>query len=63
MTKPQKAHAGGESLEREIVMLVLGPLSDLIEKARLEILQRIQEVDDSMGIIARHIGRKSSAEE
>jgi hypothetical protein len=59
MTKTHKTTpSSGDTLEQDLVTLVLGPLSDLVEKTRLEILQKIEKLAESVNIIARQIKRQ-----
>jgi len=44
--------------QSDLVELVLGPLSAQIDRARLEILEKIQEVSDALDIIARQTRRQ-----
>ena len=39
--------------KKDLSELVLGPLSDQIDQARIQILQRISEINDSANILAR----------
>jgi hypothetical protein len=56
MTKQTHTPGSGDnSLQDDLVTLVLGPLSDLIEKARLDILE-------SLDIIARQMKRQMPLE-
>lgn len=43
----------------DLVELVLGPLGDQIDKGRLEILAAVNEIKDSVEIIAREIARRA----
>lgn len=45
-------------MRSDLVELVLGPISDQIDRARLEILARIREVSDSVDIIGRQKRRE-----
>jgi hypothetical protein len=48
-----------ESIFRgELVELVLEPLSSLIDKGRLEILERIADVEDLVEMVARQMSRE-----
>ena len=51
-------HGSGDSLQDDQVNLILGPLSDLIERARLEIIGEIQDLKEDVGIIAAQIKRE-----
>jgi hypothetical protein len=42
---------------RDLVQLVLDPLSSQIDGVRLQLLERIQVIEDSTEIMAREIGR------
>lgn len=48
--------------KEDISDLVLGPLSDQIDHARIQILERIGEVNDSTDILARQRKRDIDAE-
>ena len=50
-------------IKDDLVELVLGPLSDQIDRARFEILSAIQKVNESADIIAREIARRAQADE
>ena len=54
------AAANGEKPVRQadLVELVMEPLSTQIDQARLEILERIQEVSDSTDMITRQMRRQ-----
>jgi hypothetical protein len=59
MIKPHKpTRPGGDSPEQQLVTLVLGPLSDLIEKTRLDILEKVQSIEESVNMIARQLKRQ-----
>lgn len=49
-------------IKDDLVELVLGPLSDQIDRARSEILSAIQKVNESADIIAREVKRQSEPE-
>jgi len=55
-TQPNKGDEPG--FRRELVELVLEPLSSLIDHTRLEILKKIQDVDDLVDIVARQVCRE-----
>jgi len=55
----KKENANREPVSRsELVELVLEPLSSLLTAARLEILEKIQDVEDTIDILARENRRK-----
>ena len=59
MTKQRKTtHTGSDLPDHELVTLVLEPLANLVDTARLEILHKIQKVAESVNIIARQIKRQ-----
>ena len=59
MTKHKPTlHGSGESLHNDLVTLIMQPLADLVDRARVEILEKIQRVDDSLDIIARQMRRE-----
>ena len=66
-----RALGKGSSVERnkkpvkhdDLVELVLGPLADQMDRARLEILAAIQRVNESVEIVAREFARQAKREE
>jgi hypothetical protein len=58
---PKRPPSNGNNQKRtrhsELVELVLTPLANQVDRTRLEILRRIQEINDSVEIIARQTRR------
>jgi len=56
---PMQNNKGDESVFRgELVELVLEPLSSLIDKGRLEVLERIADVENLVEAVARQVNRE-----
>jgi hypothetical protein len=51
--------SGKVTRRRDLVELVLEPLSSQIDQARLQLLEKIQEVQDSTDIVARQMARQA----
>ncbi len=57
MTKPHTPHGSGESLQKDLVTLVMNPLADLIDRSRFEILEKIEHVEGLLDSMAGEMRR------
>ena len=58
MTKQHTHRSSGDSLHKDLVTLIMKPLADLVDRGRVEILEKLQTVEDSLDMIARQMRRE-----
>lgn len=61
MTNEPKPNNRDQELKQpDLIELILEPLASQVDQSRLQILEQLEKINDSIDMIAREMGRKAA---